>query len=162
MESKKGLSMLGVVVLILCRGLLPIVAMIFLLIMPSLAPRHLLLGSSIPDWLARVLLTAFFCIHYWAFPRLFEPAPGKRLSVSADLLRDPILLKIYYVFLTLLYTAAGGLLTYIAFTVFLSGLHDARIIAACFNGLIFAVAFALRYPAFKQLAANQRDSYSKG
>lgn len=162
MEIKRLFPMLQVFALVLCRGVLPLVTVVFLLVMPSLGTRQLLAGSPIPDWIARILIAAFFCIHYWGLPRLFEPTPDKWLSVSADVLRDPALLKGYYLFLTLLYTAAAVLLTYFAISEFLPALHDARVIAASINGLIFIVAFALRYSAFKQLAANQPDNYSRG
>jgi hypothetical protein len=76
--------------LILCRLVLPASAILLLLLWPSFNRREVLVDSPSFDWIARLLLAAYFCIQYWRLPSLFEPRPGRWLSLGATVLHDPI------------------------------------------------------------------------
>ena len=107
------------------------------------------------DWTVRISLAAYFCVSYWRFPGLFQPKPGRWLPVSRSILLDPMLLKGWFVFLTMGYSLGAAGFTLFVFSIFLPPLEDYRFIAAGINGLVFLMGFFLQYQAFMQLAAIQ-------
>ena len=137
------------------RLVFPALTAYLLLVLPSATPRSLLSDSLVIDWIARFVLTLYFCVQYWYLPALYEPKPGKWIWISDFVLHNPHLLRGYYVLTAIGYAFFAALFTYLAFSAFLPGLGSWRIMAACANALSFLFAFGFRYGAFKEVAAAQ-------
>ncbi len=154
--KKTGLhSLLQGSALLLCRLFLPALAVLFLVVLPTITPRQALAGSMVFDWVVRLALTAYFCVVYWGLPKLFEPGRARSLYIDAAVLSDRVALISYYLFMMVGYGFSTALFTYLAFSAFLPSLSDFRLPATVLNGSILIMAFVLKYKAFKELAARQ-------
>ena len=154
MKTARSLSLLKTCAIVLCRGILPLLSIFFILIMPNFIIYHFT-QDLLFDWTVRIGLAAYFCVSYWRLPGFFDQKPGLWLPVSRSVLLDPILLKGWFVFLTMIYSLSAAGFTLFIFSIFLPPLEDYRFIAAGINGLVFLMGFFLQYQAFMQLAAIQ-------
>jgi hypothetical protein len=117
--------------------------------------RSLIGNSRVWDGAIRILLIIFFCSNYWQLPNLFDPNSKRWLGISSFVLNDLILLKAYYVFITIGYSFFIVWFTLYAFSAFLPAFANYRLLFSVINGLIFMLFFVLRYKAFMALAAKQ-------
>jgi hypothetical protein len=154
METTRFSGLWKGLALILCRLILPLLTVFLMLIMPGFTSRQPV-QSTLFDAGIRFALTVFFCTNYWYLPKLFDPKSKRWLGISKTILDDPILLKGFYLFMTIGYGFFTAGFTFYAFSNFLPTVANYRFVAAIINGLIFVTSFAIRYKAFMELAASQ-------